>query len=86
MTSRPLIPGRWTHVVATYDGATLQVYLDGALSARAPSSLSIENGTGDFVIGAAGDDYFPGSLDEVTVYGTALTPEKVRAHYNAGRA
>lgn len=86
MTSRPLIPGQWTHVVATYDGATLQIYLDGALSARAPSNLPLENGTGPFLIGAAGLDFFPGRLDEVTVYGTALTPQRVRAHFNAGKA
>ncbi len=86
VTSRPLPVGVWTHVVATYDGATMQIYLDGVRSGRAPSSLSLENSTTKFTIGASGDDYFPGGLDEVTVYGTALSPEQVLAHYNAGRA
>ena len=87
MTTAPLPSGVWSHLVATYDGTTMRIYVNGTLSARAPSSVSLLDGTNAFSIGSATgwSDFFDGGIDEVAVYGTALSPERVLAHYNAGR-
>ncbi|GAC1529789.1 MAG: hypothetical protein NVS3B10_26210 [Polyangiales bacterium] len=80
--------GDWKHVVATYDGALLHLYVDGALratdnDARA-SSLA---GVPLFV--ACGDAFhdtvIKGDLDEVAVYDKALSPERVLIHLQTGR-
>jgi len=74
------------HVVATYDGQTARVYVNGVQlgSGRIPFTL-VEN-EGEFVLGNSRQGIgFVGILDEVAVYGVALSPERVRAHYDAGK-
>jgi hypothetical protein len=55
--------------------------------AQAPSSLSLPDTAEPFLIGnsPAGIHGFIGSVDEVAVYGTALAPQRVLAHFTAGK-
>ncbi len=79
--------GAWHHVAATYDGGTLQLFVDGKLAA----SSSEQKGAiryadeGPYVIGAYRDkdEYFPltGMIHEVRVYERALTARELRKHY-----
>ena len=76
---------------ATYDGATMQVYVDGRLdgSAAAAGALNYaaEKPQWGLSIGTAYDTYrqaFSGVLSDVAVYGSALTPERIAAHWSAG--
>ena len=80
--------GIYSHVVARYDGATIELYVDGALRAAAPDAHDIAPFTQALVWGAAnvGDlDFFAGSLDEAAIYDDALPPERIAAHHAAGR-
>lgn len=73
----------WHHLVATYDGATLTLYVDGASVASGASSSAITYGNawiGQSLAGA----FLSGLLDEVAIYGAALSAARVTAHYNAG--
>lgn len=76
----------WTHYVGTYDGTTLRLYRNGVLvvSGAASPGASVSN---ILRIGRRWDtdtfSYWPGSLDEVAVYGTTLSAVRVLAHYNA---
>jgi hypothetical protein len=77
------------HFVATYDGFAMSLYVDGKLAASGPATGAL---TGyDGINGLAfGSDYlgnFPltGIVDEVAVYGAALSPARVLAHYEASR-
>ncbi|MFJ9052398.1 LamG-like jellyroll fold domain-containing protein [Streptomyces bacillaris] len=68
--------GRWTHLVGSYDGATLRLYVDGVLAgslaytdawdARGP----VQIGVGKY--GAERRSWFPGSVDEVQLLGGAV--------------
>ena len=82
-----------THIVATYDGAVIRVYFNGALDSetRASGSISpkpptpanvIESGVG---IGnqTQRDRPFNGLIDEVALYPMALSAERVLAHYRS---
>lgn len=85
--------GAESHIVATYDGNVIRIYLNGALDSetRAPGSISpkpptpfnlIESGVG---IGnqTQRDRPFNGVIDEVALYPTALSQERVLAHYES---
>jgi len=75
------------HVVVTYDGIDMILYVNGEPQGTQTASFSIEGAMADFVVGAeAGGtaNYFAGTLDEVAVYDTALPAEHVQAHYLAG--
>jgi hypothetical protein len=80
--------GDWSHVVGTYDGSNLRIYVDGALAAGPfASGLSIPTHTCSFVIGAmfcGKVGFFAGGVDEVAVYGHALSAARVLVHYRVG--
>ena len=81
--------GRWYHVVGTYDGAAMKLYVDGALA----GSSSVQRGDiryppqAFYEIGAYHDkdEYFrlTGRIHEVRVFDLALTADQVAAHYAA---
>jgi hypothetical protein len=76
----------WHHFVATYDGSTSHVYLDGVLAASQPAPLPLNSTTASLWIGASSFDtagYFAGVVDEVAVYGTALSAARITAHFHA---
>ncbi|MFH1725245.1 MAG: LamG-like jellyroll fold domain-containing protein [Elusimicrobiota bacterium] len=81
--------GVWQHVAATYDGATLRLYIDGAEAAsrdadgvprQNPYPLSI----GRWTKGDA--NQLAGAIDAAAVYDAALTAEELQSHYLAGPA
>jgi Concanavalin A-like lectin/glucanases superfamily/Bacterial TSP3 repeat len=70
--------GTWHYAAVTYDGATLNLYLDGQLIAN--SARAMEASDGDLLIGAHKNltRYFSGSIDEVAVFGRALSLGELR--------
>lgn len=63
----------WTHVAVTYDGSTLRVYFDAVEVARRNASGPVQPTSEPMEIGAG----FPGRVDEVRVYGRALTASEL---------
>jgi uncharacterized repeat protein (TIGR01451 family) len=78
--------GTWSHLVGTFDGTTLRLYVNGALAASALAQGPLAPGSGPSFIGRLGQNLYPfqGSIDEVAVLSGALSPERVRAHYLGG--
>ncbi|HEY8039155.1 MAG TPA: LamG domain-containing protein [Polyangiaceae bacterium] len=78
--SSPLVTvGSYWHVVATYDGSTANLYVNGALAQSAPTAVAlVANG-----VHLAWGELYQGSLDELAVYDHALTLQRVLAHYQA---
>jgi Concanavalin A-like lectin/glucanases superfamily len=80
---------QWTHVAATYDGATMKVYLNGKLESQADFPYGIFPGTNDLAIGAivggvpAGQNLYPfsGQIDEPAIYNRALSAGEIQAVY-----
>ena len=83
-TNRPVLDNNWHHVVASYDGTNVTLYIDG----QSYGSKPFTPGTGGswFTAGAApcrcGDGY-NGSVQETALYPTALSAAQVTAHFNA---
>lgn len=86
--NRPVNDGLWHHVVATYDGRAKAIWIDGELDAWTPASGTINsNPAFPLRIGENAQSpgrYWNGWLDEVAVYGRALTPAQISEHYAAG--
>lgn len=87
--------GQWHHLVATYDGTTTVLYLDGVAVTTDSTTLAGANTMAPdtwspFTIGGAfwADNGigrgFNGTLDEVAVYTNILTSTQVQNHYQAG--
>ncbi len=81
--------GRFTHVVATYDGTNAAIFVDGASVASKASSEQLVTTSSPLTIGAGRGGiycYFHGALDEVAFYDVALPAARIKAHYLAGIA
>ena len=69
---------QWHHFVATYNGSTLAVYIDGELFTSTPATGAVDGGTAELHIGShnAGE-YFNGTLDDVSLYSRALSSTEI---------
>ncbi len=80
----------WTHLAATYDGAMMRLYVDGAPQAdtRFHAPPVPDNPANDLRLGTSSTGYFrfTGQLDEVIVRGRSLRADEVRASFAAGAA
>lgn len=86
-----LVVGNTYHLVATYDGSVGRLYVNGVedASLTVAGALPVSNTASPFVISRRADassDFFDGVLDEIAMYGTALSPTRVGVHYSAGTA
>lgn len=87
----PIIPAnQWVHLVAVYAEADSRLYVDGA-----DRTLSVSGTYGSLPIiidnalrigrhGTKNLGYINGRIDDVAIYGQALTAEQVATHYRAG--
>jgi hypothetical protein len=78
-----------THVVGTFDGAKMQVWVDGASGQAGSSGTNVPENSLEIGIGAQSSHLagrFKGVVDEIALYDRALTSERILAHYRAGKA
>ena len=80
--------GQWLHLVGTFDGTDVKLYVNGALQFSSPHSGTLPTDTSGLTIGANYNDaahtaqeVFNGKIDEVNVYGQALTSQDVATLY-----
>jgi RHS repeat-associated protein len=86
-----LTDSNWHQIALSYDGSgTLTYFVDGQQIGTAGGSLNTVAGPGLEI----GNGYhngtnaspYSGKMDEVAIYGTALTPTRINAHYLAAAA
>ena len=82
-TGTTLVAGTLYHVVGTFDGANLRVYVDGTLRGTTARAVTIQDNGNQVNVGVGGS-YFDGVMDEVAVYGKALSAQQISEHYLAG--
>jgi hypothetical protein len=85
--TQTLNSGSTYHVVATYNGATMRIYVNGVEVGSGQSKTgNMRNSGQPLRIGTAAlADYWDGPIDEVAVYSTALPAATILAHYNNGK-
>ena len=80
--------GLWHHAVASQSAAGIRLYVDGALVGTNPQTgaqaySGYWRAGGDTTWGSS-SPYFNGRLDELAVYGSALSDSTVAQHYSLG--
>ena len=78
-----IAPTNWTHYVGTWDGATVQVYVNGVAGTSDAYAGAITT-TNPFEIGRLGTNTYNhnGQIDDVRFYSRALSASEVLALYN----
>lgn len=80
--------GQWVHLAGTYDGASVKLYVNGALQFTTSHTGTFSSDTTGITIGASHNDAahqaiegFNGAIDEVTLYNRALSAQEVQQLY-----
>jgi Concanavalin A-like lectin/glucanases superfamily len=83
----PVVPedGKFHHVVATKNGSTVTLWVDGkeSHSGGTPSTYTDTATVLRVAATAENSEQFNGVIDEVAVYATALSEARIKAHYEA---
>lgn len=87
VTSTPLIPNKWYQVVASVDGSSLKIYLNGNFVNFLNSNSQPMDDTNTLTFGKENTInkwYFNGVIDEVHIYDRALSEAEIQTLYNQG--
>lgn len=73
----------WYHVVVTYDGSVVKIYVNGNPEVASASGRTIISGTNNLVLagGTGGVDRFAGVMDDFRTWSRALNVQEVQAIY-----
>ncbi|MCU1529616.1 MAG: hypothetical protein JWP75_3379 [Frondihabitans sp.] len=81
--------GNWHQAVGTFDGTTMQLFVDGQLVASRTGLTAAQALSGYWRVGGdaswSGYGWFNGSIDDVSIYPVALTAAQVAEHYAAAQ-
>ncbi len=81
-----ILPNQWYHLLATYDGTEMRLYINGILDNNVTPSNGLRGNNQPVRIGADEDGSFlDGSIDEVRIYNSSLSPAEVTSLFNQGR-
>jgi hypothetical protein len=83
LTGTTTLPSdRYSHVVGTWDGTTMRIYVNGVLESSVAKSGTLNNYDQPLQIGRLpGGWYFNGWIDDVGLYSKALTTAQVAQRY-----
>ena len=79
--------GNWHHYVATHDGNTLKLYVDGALEGDVAAVGTIDLDAADWEVGRAqhSSDFLEGQCNVLRYYGRVLSSDEILRDYHAGK-
>jgi hypothetical protein len=92
VTSPAFANDAWHYIVATYDGSTLKIYVDGAAPTTATGSVTLATGSRNWSIGRVtyeqagggfGKTYFKGSIATATIYNRAISDPEISQNCKA---
>jgi hypothetical protein len=79
----PLPLGKWVHLAATFDGATMRLYMDGQECGTMSRPGALLPTDGRLVLGSydvGHQSHFQGLLDDVRIYRRVLSEENIRSN------
>ena len=82
-----VLDGMWHHCAASFDGEWMRVYLDGREigSLLRPGRIAVSPEVPAYIGSSGGvSEHFQGMLDDLRIYGAALTPVQIAALHQRG--
>jgi LruC domain-containing protein len=77
-----IIDTDWHHIVTSYDGSTMKIYLDNQLMAEKTASGNLRSNTSPIRFGSqTTSNNFDGTLDEIEIYNRSLTVAEIGQLY-----
>ncbi|MDZ4059179.1 MAG: LruC domain-containing protein, partial [Bacteroidales bacterium] len=78
-SGRPIL-NEWYHLAMTYNGSVLSLYINGTLRNSKPVTGKLKVNSRNLSIGSDNgvQKFFKGKIDDVMIFGVALTPEEIR--------
>ncbi len=83
-------PSNWYHVVGTYDGASINIYVNGTLEGQTAALGTMTNAVGSatstITIGARASNnthWYQGLIDELAIYNRPLSVLEIQEHYRS---
>ena len=74
----------WNHIVGSYDGSNMRIYVNGILYNTTPHSGNILTSTTNLHVGMSfGSEEFPGYIAVARIYNRGLSTSEVLQNYNA---
>ncbi len=67
----------WVHIVGTFDGSALRIFVNGAEMTSASNISTLPNQPSFFVVGGLEPLYWKGCVDDIRVFSYALNQEEV---------
>jgi hypothetical protein len=87
VSTSALTLGAWNHVVGTYDGSKVRIFINGVLDIEYTLTGNIVPKNGPLYIGHedawSPGEYFNGAVDEVRVYNRTLSSAEIWAEYTS---
>lgn len=80
-----LVDGNWHHVAMTYDGENLRSYIDGSITATNPVSGNLTGRAAEIGRYLSNTYVTNGYIDDVRIYGRALSAEEIKAVYDISK-
>ena len=85
LQSAPASVNQWYHLAASYDGTNVSFYVNGQRQGQANATAAPANTSKPVTIGANPfGNGFDGSVCQVALYNTALTPSQIQTDYEVG--
>jgi len=86
--SNTLTAGQWYHVAGIFDGSEIKIYINGKYQRSTSYVGAIRTGSYSTYIGGLNDSTrnFDGIIDDVKIYGYALTEDEIEIDYNGGKS
>jgi hypothetical protein len=78
-----LADGNWRFIVASYDGATSRLWVDGVFKGAQNKTYTISPTGAE--IGSNRGEYFTGYIDELGIFDYNISPTRIVQIYNAGK-
>ena len=78
------VTGQWYHLVGTYDGTNVRLYVNGVLEGGPTVAGSSPNTTNNLIIGGlngTGTNEINGTIDSTRIYSRALTATEILSNY-----
>jgi YD repeat-containing protein len=79
-----VIPGQWQHVVGTWDGSTMKIYVDGVeMGSNATGAISLRTTANKVGVGGnAFNEFFTGQIDNVRIWSSMRTASEINTTMN----